>query len=555
MKNRSLTTIVLAGLAGLGLACPGSLGESFGDPPRETLEGTPPEQTLDDRCLEPSTGVAPLRRLTNTEYRYTAGDLLGLPDLAAEVASSFPAETESLGFRNNAAFLDVPLVLAQQYMLAAERLSQAAVADLSGLVPCQGAVDEGCAADFITQFGLRAFRRPLEPGEIDAYLRLYEKGSADYGPEKGIEWVLFAMLQSPSFLYRVELPAGDGDPISRISPYETATRLSYLLWHSMPDDALLSAAADGRLSTPEQIEAEARRMLEDPKARRIFHFFEEWLDVHKVNNLARDPGLFPEYGTELAGLLHEETRRFVDHVVFDLDGRLETLLTAPFTFVNRRLAEHYGFEGPEGESFEKVYLDVAERAGLFTQGAVLAVHDMPTRTSIVRRGLKMRIDLLCHTVGAPPDDVALDLPPIDGSMSQAEMLAIHRETQSCAACHDLIDPLGVPFESFDALGRWRTEDEGGLPVFTESELTATRDADGPVAGPVEMIHRLARSNTVRDCVTTQMFRYAYGRGETAADSCAQAQLRDQFSRDDDLRELLIALTQTDAFLYRQSTGE
>lgn len=559
MSSRILSIALVLSASAVGVGCEGRIEGHLTDPgatpgaagSSSSLGGLTPEQVLASAaCKKPAPGPAPLRRLSHAEYRNTVQDLLaevsGIGPAVAAATKDFVAEAESLGFRNNAEFLGVSALVAQGYMDSAEQLAPLAARSSAVL----GCTDENaaCAKSFIERFGERAFRRPLLPEEVARYQAIFDKASAaGYDFQTGVEWVVFALLQSTQFLYRVELGAERGaDHVP--SQFETASRLSYLVWQSMPDQALFDAAHAGELGTKEQIEAQARRMLQDPKASRLLEYFDQWLDLDRLETLERDPEVYSGVDATLPTLLRRETHAFVDNLLKQPSGSLTELLTAQYSYLNADLARHYGVSGPAGEDFVRV--ELPGRAGVLTQGMLLS-HDKPTRTSIVRRGLKLRLDLLCHKVPAPPNDVELDLEGLGEGLTQRERLEQHREVASCAACHNLMDPLGVAFEGFDAVGRARAADESGKPVDLATELTATRDADGPVSGPVELAEKLAASQEVRECYVTQSFRFFYGRDYTAADQCSMAKLliafRDQQQR---LSELVVALTQTDAFLYR-----
>jgi hypothetical protein len=524
----------------------GPMGPDPGVPPITT-----PEQVLAS-CTTPSPGRAPLRRLSNAEYRNTVTDLFGaVPAVTALVAAAtrdFPSEPESLGFRNSADYLVVPSLGAQKYLDAAEQLAETAAAS-PALLTCTGAADAKCAATFIRSFGKRAFRRPLTAADAAPYEALYGKAiAAGYDFKTGVEWIVFAMLQSQHFLYRVELGAAASATYAKPTPYEMAGRLSYLYWQSMPDSALFAAADAGQLETPAQIEAQARRLLADPRADRLLEYFDQWLDLDTMPELTRDPKVYPGLDPQLPQLLQQETHAFVSSLLASPTGNLEQLFTAPFTFMNGPLAKHYQVAGPTGSAFQRV--ELPGRSGILTQGMLLA-HDKATRTSIVRRGLKIRLDLLCQTVPAPPPDVNVELDAIAGNLTQRQRLEQHRKVASCAACHNLMDPVGVVFEGFDAVGRARTTDETGAPVETASELDLTNDADGPVASPAQLGMRLANSDQVRQCYATQAFRFFYGREVEAADTCSMARLLTDFkARSYNLSDLLVALARTDAFLYR-----
>lgn len=504
-------------------------------------------------------GSAPMRRLSHDEYRYSLSDVLTQPGLATAVATQakgFVADTQSLGFRNGAAFLDVKLVLAQQYMDAAEALATAATSDLGALVSCTPSGDGvACASQFIGTFGRRVYRRALSSAESAAYQKVYSDARAGgYDFKTGIEWVVFAMLQSPGFLYRVELDAASDPAVRPLTPVELASRLSFLLWQSGPDEALLTAAEGGRLATKADLEREARRLVADTRAQRAFGFFEQWLGLDRLSGLTRDPAAFPGLDPKWTELLAGEAQAFINGIVFEGDGKLETLLSAPYTYVNEALAKHYGYTGVTGAAYQKVAYPT-RRAGLFMLGGVLAAGDRADRTSIIRRGVLVRTRIMCQVIPTPPAVVPA-LGPIDQALSQADRLAQHRTDPACAGCHLRIDSLGSPFEAVDPVGRDRTLDEAGRAVQTAGELTGSADTalNGPVADGLEMATRLAQSAEVRTCFTTQLYRFGAGRKEEDADACSRFQLKQRFAAaSGDIRELLVAMTQTDDFLYRRVT--
>jgi hypothetical protein len=559
MSSRIFPAALLVALGAAGYGCQGNLEGTAGAPdPNQTTGGSAtgaggqtPEQVLASAaCAKPAPGSAPLRRLSNAEYRNTVQDLLadvsGIGPAVASASRDFVEEAESLGFRNNVDFLGVSSLIAQGYLDSAEVLAPL-VASTDKLIGCTTA-DAACAKQFVESFGKRAFRRPLAADEVARYTAVYDKAAAKgYDFKTGIEWVVFSMLQSTQFLYRVELGAPKGTNYVP-SQYEIANRLSYLIWQSMPDQALFDAADRGELADKKQIEAQARRLLKDPKASRLLEYFDQWLDTDRLSALDRDVNVYPGIAANLPELLQNETHAFVSYLLQSPSGNLSELLTAQYSFLNADLAKHYGVTGPMGPAYERV--DMPGRAGVLTQGMLLS-HDKPTRTSIVRRGLKVRLDLLCEKVPAPPNNVQLNLEALGTGLTQRERLEKHRTDASCSGCHTLMDPLGVVFEGFDAVGRARTMDEGGKAVDTTSSISATRDLNGPVAGAAELGQALAKSQEVRDCYVTQSFRFFYGREYTNADQCSMAKLLISF-RDSkqSLSELIVALTQTDQFLYR-----
>jgi hypothetical protein len=554
MSPRILPALLLVALGATGFGCQsGEDAAPSGEPTPPAPTGGPqtPEQVLASAmCAKPAPGAAPLRRLSNAEYRNTVQDLLvDVPGIGPAVASStkdFVEEAESLGFRNNTEFLGVSSLVAQGFMDSAEVLAPL-VASTDKLIGCASA-DATCAKQFVESFGKRAFRRPLLADEVARYTALYDKAAAKgYDFKTGVEWIVFAMLQSTQFLYRVEHGTAK-DAAFAPSQYETATRLSYLIWQSMPDQALFEAAERGELGEKKQIAAQARRLLKDPKAARLLEYFDQWLDTDRLAAFDRDANFYPNLPANLPQLLQNETHAFVSYQLQSPTGSLTELLTGQYSFLNPELAKHYGVSGPTGVAYERV--EMPGRSGVLTQGMLLT-HDKPTRTSIVRRGLKVRLDLLCNKVPAPPPDVELDLDGFGTGLTQRQRLEMHRSQPACAGCHTLMDPLGVVFEGFDAVGRPRTLDESGQAVVTSSEITATRDANGPVSDPAGLGQMLANSQEVRDCFVTQEFRFFYGRDYTSADQCSMAKLLISF-RDNkqSLSESIVALTQTDQFLYR-----
>ena len=529
-------------------ATPSSTATAPGDP------GTPPPVSPGPlSCSTPSPGSAPLRRLSNAEYANTLRDLFqGVGGVTTEIDAAtreLPTEAESLGFRNSAEFLTVQPLLAQKYMDAAEAIAAKASAS-TGFVPCEPVSGQelDCGRAFIRGFGERAYRRPLLADEAARYEAVFQTALSKYGFATAVEWVTYSFLQSPQFLYRVEhgLAGGVGG-VTRPTPNELAVRLSYLFWQSAPDRALLDAAASGALDTPDKVAAKAREMLGDARSSRLFQYFAEWLDLDRLDEFSRDAKVFPNLPAELPAWFDGESRAFVSSLLTSPDGTFHELLTAPYTYTNRGLAAHYGLAAPSGTAFERV--EAPARSGILTQ-AFLSTHDKPNRTSIVRRGLKVRTDLLCNNVPAPPNDVALDLEGLGKELSQREKLAQHRENDACSGCHALMDPIGVVFESFDAVGRERTVDEFGRPVDTSSTLSATRDMDGPVSSVRELGEKLANSAEARDCYVTQTFRFFFGREVEAADACSIERLKQSFAQDRSLSGLIVALTQSDAFLYR-----
>ncbi len=496
---------------------------------------------------EPNTAGAPFRRLTRTEYNNTVRDLLGI---TSRPADTFPPEEQANGFSNNSEVLGVSQVLAEQYMQAAETLADVYTREVNDVLPgCVKTDGEPCAVAFIQEFGRKAFRRPLTQEEVDTYTALWRIGKEAAHLDEGIEMVVQAMLQSPYCLYRIELgEPGGPSGLRRPTSFEMASRLSYLLWGTMPDEEHFAAATAGALSTPDEIEAQARRMVDDPRARETLrHFFEQWLELELIDSLDKDTNVYPAFRGEIRPLLKHEVEAFIDHVVWEGSGDLTELFTAPYTFMNKPLADFYGVSGPTGDEFVRVELDPARHAGILTQAGILASFSKPNQSSPIHRGKWVRERLLCNTLPSPPPDLEIKPPDLDPNLTTRERFSQHRDDPFCAGCHELMDPIGLAFEHYDGIGLWR-DLENGFEIDDSGHILGT-DVEGDFNGPVELAHKLGASTDVRACVALSLFRFSYGRSEGPEDAYSVKTIADRIGGGQDVRELLVALTQTDAFLY------
>lgn len=527
-------------------------------------EDPPVTKETEGLCEGPlDPGPAPIRRLTREEYNNTVFQLLGDN---SHLADDFVADGEALGFSNQAVALSTSTLLVEQWLTAAETLSERSVDKLMKDAPaCADATSasdacSGEAEDVIRDLGKRAFRRPLSDAEVASHLTIFEMGSeleSPFSTREGMRRVIESFLQSPHFLYRVEFGAGEpveGDVVA-LTSWEIATRLSYLLWNTMPDVGLMEAAEADALRTPAEIEAQARRMLDTPRAREaVKNFHRQWLDIEnipRVASIGRDPEIYPDYSDALIPLYQRETEEFIDYAVFEENASVETLFTAPYTMMNKELADFYGVEGPTGEEFERVDLDPEIYSGVLTHAGLLALHSKNNRSSPIHRGIFVREALLCQTPPAPPDNVPPP-PEVDREKTTREQFNEHTESGSCSGCHKLFDPIGFGFEHFDGIGRYRA-DEWGNPIDASGEVLNGDDASGTFNGVIELGQKLGQSQVVRDCVSTQWFRFSYGRGETDADTCSLELVRKDFADGNyDIKELLVALTQTPAFRFRHA---
>jgi hypothetical protein len=503
----------------------------------------------------------PIRRLTRFEYNRTVRDLLGDSSNPADL---LPPEEEVAGFNNQAAALTSSDLLIEQYMNVAEDVSTRAVGNIEALLPnCDPELDgnESCASSFIQDFGKRAFRRPLLQSEAERFKAVFDwaLADADLGRfEDGIQLVIETMLQSPSFLYRPEL--GEQTPIEGdivpFTSWEMATKLSYMLWNTMPDNALFAAAEADELQTKEQIAAQARRMLEDDKARDLVrNFHTQWLQLTHLDSLTKDSGVYPNYDNSLRGLWKEEIQTFVEQVILEGDGSLRTLLTANYSFMNEELASFYGddvLDSISGPELRQVQLQPERRAGLLTSAGLMASHANVNQSSPVFRGKFVREQLMCNTLPLPPNDLVIEPPELDPTKTTKEQFEEIGANPACAGCHTLMNPIGFIFEHYDGIGQWRDQ-QNGKPIDATGQVVQTDDIDGDYDGAPELARALADSTQVQECVSSQWFRFAYNRTVTSEDSCSIEQLNDVFRASDfNIKSLLVALTQTNAFLYRRA---
>ena len=405
----------------------------------------------------------------------------------------------------------------------------------------------------IERFATRAWRRPLQPGELDRFVQLGRTVYDNEGTvEDAIQVVFQAALSSPFFLFRVELDAEPENPaaIHPVSPFELATRLSYFLWSSMPDEELFKLAASGRLLEAGVLRQQAGRMLRDPRSIALAeNFAEQWLQTRFLDGSTPDPDIFPGFDAPLREAMREETRLFFLALVEEDRSMLE-FIDSDFTFLNERLARHYGIEGVNGEEFRKVSVEGTARGGVLTQGSVLTLTSYPTRTSPVFRGKWILEQLL----GMPPPPPPPDVPDLAGdtdavlSGSIRQRLEKHRLDPACAACHDRLDPLGFALENFDAVGAWR-EFDGKFLVDAKAHLPGGK----PFEGPGELKELLkSRPKVFVRALCEKMLTYALGRGLEYYDKCTIDQLVDLTAANGyKIRSLIFGIVESDTFRFRR----
>ena len=385
------------------------------------------------------------------------------------------------------------------------------------ILVCDPKSGRACIERILTTLTRRAYRRPVTSKDISPLLRFADMAQTDgQNAEQGIQLAIEAMLVSPDFLFHIEHDAHPTDPaqVHQISSVEMASRLSYFLWSSMPDDELLGLAESGKLDDPAVVGAQVKRMLADEKSAAFStNFAGQWLETRNLDFVKPDPQKFPEWNPALRDAMKEETRLFFEHVLRE-NLPISDFLNAKYTYLNETLAKHYGIAGVSGTDFRKVDLTTEQRGGVLSQAAVLTVSSYPTRTSPVIRGKY----ILQNILGAPPPPPTPDVPPLDENAvgvesSIRQQMEAHRANAICAACHSKMDPLGFGLENYDGIGRWRTQD-GKFPV----DASGTLPNGKTFSSPAEM--RAVLTSLLPDfsrCLTEKMLTYSLGRGLTSSD--------------------------------------
>ena len=524
------------------------------EPGKKTVPGVSTEPGVAKTpllCTTPEVSTSPMRRLTHREFGNAVRDLLG----TTSAERAFAPDTQPELF-DTMASQGVSSLLADQYLDVASELAQG-ISNVSTLVGCTpGPADATCVRTFTDRFARRAYRRPLTTDERTRLTALYESTRSAANADTAVRAFVAAVLASPHFLFRPEWGTGQAEfgDLRRAAPFELAARLSFLLWSSLPDDTLLDAAQAGTLSTPAQLTAQAQRMLLDPRARSAsFGFYEQWLGLDLLHSSTKDKAVYPSFSDGLRGAMLEETRRFVDHVIWEDDAKLASLLTAPYSFVNKSLAALYKVQGPSDDTtFTQVNLDANQRSGVLTQASMLAAYASSDTSSPVKRGKWVRTRMFCQDLPPPPAGIPVLAEPEEG-ISTRERFAMHTSAPQCSSCHKLIDGLGFGLESYDGIGAFRTIDQG-VPVDASGSIVAS-DVNGAYEGGPELAQLLASSAQVRDCAVTQWFRFSQGRREQDEDACSLQALQASFSGNGgDLQTLLVDLIKSDTFTFYRSPG-
>ena len=497
-------------------------------------------------------GAEVMHRLNQTEYRNTTRDLLGT---ALDPAANFPADDVSFGFDNIAQVLSVSPLLFELYEQAAQELTEEVLNTgiRDSIVFCDPNL-ASCRSDVFRELASRAWRRPASEEEVTRLQSLFDVAlNEGEGVEEGLELAIRGILLSPHFIYRPEL---DDDPLSdqprTLNDYELASRLSYFLWSSMPDQTLFQAAANGALQGETELRAQVDRMLSDPKAQALVdNFAGQWLRIRSLEDHVPDYATFPRWDGALRDAMGQETKLFFGEF---LSGNvsMDELLLTDFTFLNDRLADHYGLPFDLGSQLERVNVGANDqRFGLLTLGSLLTVTSTPIRTSPVKRGVWILEQLLCNEPPPPPPGVE-GLP--EGDMSSGSLrdrLELHRADPTCASCHNLMDPLGLGLEHYDAIGSYRTEDDG-FPVDASGQLI-----DGQAFTNAREMAALIQEDERFDlCVVEKLFTYALGRPVASTEHPFIEAIAADFAQSgSELPELIKLIVTSEPFRTRRGSLE
>jgi hypothetical protein len=492
----------LVGVAGCSgvIAEPGeptSGNPTPGKPDPTSVMPVPPVVDETGNTIKPEPNRVTMRRLNQNEYDFTVRDLLNTTSQPARV---FLSDTQTHGFDNNGDLLGLNPTRVDQFHKAAELLADEALKGpaRATLLTCDPAAGDTCVRTFVTSFGERAYRRPLTEEEIAGYVTLAGKArTAMATPDEVVRTVIEAILMSPHFLFKVEI---DPDPTSltphAVTPFELASRLSYTIYGSMPDEPLMASAKAGRLTDTNE--------LADPKGRFAQIFAQQWLDVRNIDAAQPDPKLFPTWNGALAASMKGEVDMFVDDLIKN-NRPAEDILLARYSFLDDKLGRHYGVTVP-GTTMARADLTTDQRGGVLSMGALMTATSRGARTSPVDRGRWVLDALLCEEPPPPPADLVLPSEEQIQARTAREFLAEHRKNATCAACHNLMDPIGLALENYDAVGAWRTMDRG-QPIDPAGQL-----ADGTmITGPRHLAEVIAKDKRFRACVTQSLLTFATGR--------------------------------------------
>lgn len=541
---RNVLAAALFAPMALAIGCTGIIGDS--DDEQALPAGVPPAS------FQPA--PAAMRRLLARQYINAVEDILGP---AAALAATPPGDVALNGFDSiGAAQLSLGDSEVAGYEASARAVALAAVqspAKIDELKDCDpsGPDDTACHQAFVERFGRLAFRRTMTDDEVNRYVAIAKAAAQAYGTfDAGLEYATAAILESPSFLYRVELGEPDPFDASRrvVTGTEMASRLSFFLLDTTPSEALLDLAESGGLDDADGVRAAARDMLDEDQARAaLASFYGELFKLRTITSLAKDGETFPDFNEDLAVSMRGETLALIEHLAFDSDGSFEELFDADYTFVDPTLATFYGVEYPAGSTgFVKVELPAEQnRSGLLTHAAILSTFSHSDGSSPTLRGKFVRESILCQSIPAPPNDVVVALPPDTEAATKKEKLSQHMDDPSCKGCHVLMDPVGFALETFDGIGKYRETDNG---------VTIDTSADGGDLGAFDGASELGvilaqHPDTLR-CVVRNLFRHASAHVEVEGEELAIEKVDEAFAASGyQLKEMMVELVANEALRY------
>ncbi len=508
-----------------------------------------------DTAMEPASVSDRFPRLSHAQWEATVQDLFYLPEPSG-LSSTFTPDPQLGRFDNNIARLGMTSSLWKDYQRAAEVIAERVTVEpalFAKLVPDVATVD---ARRFVTTFGLRAFRRPLTEAEVARYLQVYASAPAVFSDadavHAGVRLVVQGMLQSPFFVYRSELSEARGEGGMPLSGYEVAARLSYLLWNSMPDDALFAAAAAGELDDGEGVRLHATRLFEDPRTREQFRRFHyQAFSIAEYADLDKSTTTFPDWRREIGPMMQEEALLFLDSVI-TTDGGIAEMLTSNKAFVNADLAKIYGLAGTFGTDYREVQLDPATRAGLLTRAGFLARNATLDEPDPIHRGVFINLNILCRPISAPP--VLPDVIERMGMTNRERVTSMTGEGTCGENCHHtIINPIGFAFEGYDAVGASRTKDND-IAVDTSATYVFEDGRTISYGNAIELSRKLAATPEVHACYTQHVLEFMLGRDLLISDrvvvnTFAKQSLEEQLS----VKELVLAVVSSNMFRVRKFT--
>ena len=571
MRHFELTAVSRAGrlgcllfpfLVGCTGVIPGGSASGGGPPggpdPSGGSSGAGTGGTTSTASSKPEVDVMTIRRLNRVEYTNTLRALLGT---AEDHGAKFPADNLSFGFDNIGEALNLQPLHIELFEQSADQVlselfarpaGDAARAKVLGCDPVSGRT---CVVSTVLAFAERAFRRPVTEAEITPFVSISDSFTSTGGSaDDGLKLALKSVLISPHFLFRVELdPSPTAKDVHPLNAFELATRLSYYLWSTTPDEALYADAKSGALATEPGLLSQISRMMMDGKAQALTqNFAGQWLNLRRMVTAQPDAAAYPAFDAELRSAMQTESSMFFAEL-FSQARPIAELLTSDFTFVNKKLAAFYGLAAPASDGFERVSMAGANRVGFLTQASFLTLTSNPNRTSPVKRGKWVLDQLLCSSPPPPPEGADLNLPE-GGTLSVRAKLEQHRANEPCKSCHSIMDPIGLAFENFSGIGAYRTTDEYGTIDATGTLNVAGTDVS--FSGAAQLVPILANDERLAPCVARNVLTYAVGRAFTSDDATALTNLLTATSASGQgLRGMFGSVAMSQSFRNRRAVGE